>query len=87
MTPYDPAKTEPRASYNSETIDRFVAVLTATRMKAAEPFRHEPSQDAMIERERLLIEADEPKDDMLEHEGKSTLFGAFCQSDNVVQWT
>ena len=67
MTPKNAAKTEPEALCNSEAFDRHVRVLAAARMEPAEPLGHEPSEDAVIERERLLIEADEPEDDAFEH--------------------
>ena len=84
MTPKNPLETEPKAPYNPETINRFVAVLTAARMKPTKSLSSYHSDNRMIERQCLLIDADYRQNDSFEHDGYSIFFLAFCQSKNML---
>jgi hypothetical protein len=67
MTPQNPSECEPRTSYDSETIDRFVTVLAAARVKATEPLPEYRSDEPVIQRQGLLVDADDREEDSLEH--------------------
>ena len=58
----DTFQTEPGPLYDAESVDRLVGIFRTGRMEPACPAGYDLPEDPVIEREGLLVEADENQD-------------------------
>lgn len=59
VTAGDTTRREPSTAKDSEPVDRLIGVLRTGRMESARSARDDFAQNSVIERERLLVKADE----------------------------
>lgn len=67
MATNDPLETKKRTTDNPVFFDRFIGILTTSRIEPAEPLTKNLANDTMIEGEGLLVETNHAENEALEH--------------------
>ncbi len=62
MAAEDALEAEPTTNEHAEAVDRLIGIFRTGRMESARPAGYDLSQNPVIERQSLLVEADENQD-------------------------